>query len=116
MARYDANEPIECQLCRRAVPGRLVTLHHLKPKSRGGGADVRVPTCRTCHAQVHASFTNKELDDGFDSVGALRNSPRLRGFLTWVRKQKPDRVFNVDRDGRKPGAKRARMAARRRRR
>jgi hypothetical protein len=113
MARYAADEEVTCALCQRQVPGRLITLHHLKPKSRGGGADVRVPTCRTCHAQIHASFTNKELDDGFASVGALRQSPRLKEFLAWVRKQKPDRVFRVQRDGRKPARKRVRLAARR---
>ena len=114
MPRYDANEPVECALCRRAVPGRLITLHHLKPKSRGGGAEVRVPTCRTCHKQVHASFTNKELDEGFDSVAALRDSPRLAGFVRWIAKQKPDRTFTVDRDSAKPARKRIRLAARRR--
>ena len=114
MPRFDPNADIECALCARDVPGRLITLHHLKPKSRGGGADVRVPTCRTCHKQIHASFTNKELDDGFDSVAALRSSPRLGGFLKWVRKQKPDRTFNVDTSGAKPGRKRIRLSARRR--
>ena len=113
MPRYDANEQVECALCRREVPGRLITLHHLKPKSRGGGAEVRVPTCKTCHKQVHASFTNKELDDGFDSVEALRDAPRMKGFLKWVGKQKADRVFSVATDGRKPAKKRIRLAARR---
>ena len=95
MPRFDPDVPVNCVLCRRDVPGRLITLHHLKPKSRGGGADVRVATCRTCHKQIHASFTNKELAAGFDDVDALRGSERLGPFLHWVRKQKPDRVFGV---------------------
>jgi hypothetical protein len=113
MPRYQPNEDVTCAICQRDVPGRLITLHHLTPKSRGGGADVRVPTCRTCHKQIHASFTNKELDDGFDSVGALRDSPRLSGFIKWVRKQSPDRTFSVASDSRKPKKKRIRLAARR---
>ena len=95
MPRFDPDVPVNCAICQRDVPGRLITLHHLKPKSRGGGADVRVPACRTCHKQIHASFTNKELAAGFDDVAALRGSERLGPFLRWVRKQKPDRVFGV---------------------
>ena len=113
MPRYGANEQIECVLCQREVPGRLITLHHLKPKSRGGEADVRVPTCKTCHKQIHATFTNKELDEHFTSVGALRQSPRLRPFLKWVGKQAPDRTFSVATSDAKPGAKRRRLSARR---
>ena len=147
MPRFDPDVPVNCVLCRRDVPGRLITLHHLKPKSRGGGAtsgwrpagratsrsrelpnkelaagfddvdalkpksrgggaDVRVATCRTCHKQIHATFTNKELDRGFDDVQALRGSDRLSGFLGWVRKQKPDRVFGVARSAAKPRRRR----------
>ena len=116
MPRFDPEQTVACAICQRHVPGRLITLHHLKPKSRGGTAEVRVPTCRTCHKQIHASFTNKELAEGFANVGALRQSPRLDGFLAWVRKQKPDRVFRADLDGARPDAKRRRMAARRRQR
>ena len=97
MPRFAPDVPVECTICRRDVPGRLITLHHLKPKSRGGGADVRVATCRTCHKQIHATFTNKELDRGFADVDSLRESERLTRFLAWVRKQKPDRAFSVNR-------------------
>lgn len=113
MPRYAPDELVECVLCQRRVPGRLITLHHLKPKSRGGEADVRVPTCRTCHKQIHASFTNKELDEHYTSVNALRQSPRLSGFLKWVAKQAPDRTFSVATSDAKPGRKPKRLASRR---
>ena len=113
MPRYAPTEPVECVLCRREVPGRLITLHHLKPKSRGGQADVRVPTCRTCHKQIHASFTNKELDEQFTDVNALRQSERMRGFLKWAAKQAPDRTFSVATSDAKPGRKSRRLTARR---
>jgi hypothetical protein len=95
MGRFDPEAPVKCVICQRDVPGRLITLHPLKPKSRGGGADVRVPTCRTCHKQVHATFTNRELEQSFASLEALRSSERMEEFLAWVRKQKPDRAFRV---------------------
>ena len=113
MPRFASDEPVECVLCRRNVPGRLITLHHLKPKSRGGQADVRVPTCRTCHKQIHACFTNKELDEQYSEVEALRRSDRMRSFLKWAAKQAPDRTFTVRTSDAKPGRKRKRLSARR---
>jgi hypothetical protein len=31
-----------CSLCERLVPRDLITLHHLKPKQRGGKAEHRI--------------------------------------------------------------------------
>lgn len=72
---------------------------------------MRVLTCRTCHKQIHASFTNKELDKDYTSVDSLQRSPRMEAFLKWVRKQRPDRVFSVDTNATRPGPKRRRLPA-----
>jgi 5-methylcytosine-specific restriction endonuclease McrA len=50
-----------CELCRRHVPRRLITQHHVKPKSEGGKHSHKTPLCKPCHKQVHATFSNKEL-------------------------------------------------------
>lgn len=84
-----------CALCGRVVPGRLLTLHHTLPRQRGGKAEHRVPMCRPCHKQVHAIFTNKQLERELDSVEKLQVAPELQEFLAWIRKQKPDRVFRT---------------------
>lgn len=84
-----------CSLCKRNVPGHLITLHHLKPKSHGGRAEHRTPLCKPCHKQLHATYTNKELDKELDSLEALRQAPALQPFLTWIRKQKPGRNFRT---------------------
>ena len=89
----DAHE--RCSLCERAVPSHLITLHHLKPKERGGKAKHRAPLCKPCHKQLHATYTNKELDRELDSLEALRQAPALQPFLTWIRKQKADRNFQT---------------------
>ncbi|MEM6562285.1 MAG: HNH endonuclease signature motif containing protein [Planctomycetota bacterium] len=77
------------------MPKRLLTLHHLRPKSRGGGPEVRVPTCKPCHKQIHATFTNKQLAADFANIDALRTAEQLQPFLKFIRKQKPDRNITV---------------------
>jgi 5-methylcytosine-specific restriction endonuclease McrA len=82
-------------MCGRVVPGRLLTLHHTVPRERGGRAEHRVAMCRPCHKQVHALFTNKQLERELETVEKLRAAPELHAFLEWIRKQKPDRVFRT---------------------
>ncbi len=90
-----------CSLCLRQVPSRLITLHHLTPKQRGGKAEHRTPMCKPCHRQLHALFTNKELEQKYASIPALREAEALQPFLRWIRKQKADRVFRtIDANGR----------------
>ena len=87
--------PCACSLCEREVPRRLMTLHHLTPKQKGGKAEHRTPMCRPCHKQVHAVFSNAELAREYRTIDSLKAAQRLAGFLKWIRKQKPDRNFRV---------------------
>jgi hypothetical protein len=84
---------VRCELCHRHVPPRLITLHHLKPKQKGGKAEHRTPLCKPCHKQIHATFGNTDLARVYDSVDALRKAPLLQPFLKWIRRQAPDRNF-----------------------
>ena len=47
---------------------------------------------RICHRQVHALFTEAELERGDHHVDALREHPEMARFLAWVRR-KPDDFF-----------------------
>src|ERR1044072_2686930 len=91
----DAYAPQPCSLCQRLVPAHLITLHHLKPKQKGGKAEHRTPLCKPCHKQLHATFSNNDLDRAYDSIEDLRRAPPLQPFLKWIRKQKPDRNFRT---------------------
>ena len=52
--------PQPCSLCQRTVPAHLITLHHLKPKQRGG-KDLR-PTVKLLNAKgKEATFANTEI-------------------------------------------------------
>ena len=97
-----------CELCRRQVPPHLLTLHHLKPKQKGGKAEDRTPLCRPCHKQVHAVFGNTDLAKNYASIARLRESPLLKPFLRWIEKQKPDRNFKTVLSNDHPQARRRR--------
>jgi hypothetical protein len=113
MIQPPLNECHVCHLCGRVVPAGMITLHHLKPKQKGGRAEDRVPLCRPCHKQIHATFGNGELARSYTDLVALRASPQLQPFLKWIRKQKPDRVFRTVRSDAHPRSKRMREQKRR---
>jgi 5-methylcytosine-specific restriction enzyme A len=97
-----------CVLCHREVPSQLITLHHLHPKSRGGKAEQRIALCKPCHKQLHATFSNIELEKLYPTLASLRAAPKLQPFLKWIRKQKPDRNFRTLRSSTHPEARRRR--------
>ena len=95
MHRPNENDS-RCSLCEREVPREMITLHHLKPREKGGRAEHRTPLCRPCHKQLHAVFSNADLARSLDSIERLRAEPMLQPFLKWIRKQKPGRNFRAD--------------------
>ncbi len=102
-----------CSLCEREVPREMITLHHLKPRQTGGRAEHRTPICRPCHKQLHAVFSNKHLAREMDSLDRLKSAPQLQPFLSWIRKQKPDRNFRTVMSDAHPRGKRTRTRLRR---
>jgi hypothetical protein len=113
---YRAPDYVHCTLCERSVPKRLITLHHLKPKQKGGKAEHRTPLCKPCHKQLHATYSNTQLDQLYDNLESLRTAPELQPFLNWIRKQSPDRNFATAMSNAHPGAKPQRLRIRRRQR
>ena len=93
--KFDDSPNDTCRLCDREVPRDLITLHHLRPREKGGKAEHRTPLCRPCHKQLHAVFSNSTLARSLDRIDLLKTAPQLQGFLTWIRKQKPDRNFRT---------------------
>ncbi len=60
------------------------------PRSRGGRQTVILH--RICHRQVHALFTEVELERDYAQVDALRRHPQMARFIEWVR-PKPEDFF-----------------------
>lgn len=81
--------PTTCALCRRTIPTehiddpQLIQEHHLIPEHRAESPTVLL--CRPCHKQVHALFTNAELQADYDTIEALQDADRLAGYLAWIR-------------------------------
>jgi hypothetical protein len=40
-------------------------------------------------------FSNKQLAANYDSIEKLQVAPELASFLSWIRKQRPDRNFRA---------------------
>lgn len=43
-----------------------------------------------CHAKLHHTFTNKELDDHYHTVERIREHSELQKFIKWVSKKPPE--------------------------
>ena len=107
--RHQGPETEVCQLCERDVPRGMITLHHMKPRQKGGRAEHRTPLCKPCHKQLHATFSNADLARRYDSVESLRGAAALQPFLGWIRRQKPDRNFRTLMSDAHPHARRRRQ-------
>ncbi|HEY9742130.1 MAG TPA: HNH endonuclease [Coleofasciculaceae cyanobacterium] len=90
---------MKCELCEREV--YRLTVHHLIPKQKvkqkkaNPGPTVNI--CSPCHRQIHNLFDNKRLAQELNSLEKLRSEPEMAKFLSWVKKQKPDKRVQVHR-------------------
>ena len=89
-ALQESREEVVCPLCDRGIPPAQRDAHHLIPKSKGGRETAWLH--RICHRQIHALFTETELQRQYSSVEALKEHPEMSRFLAWVKK-KPDDFF-----------------------
>ena len=89
----EADQTPTCPLCRHAYDRRDLTKHHLVPKSRGGRETVLL--CRPCHRQLHATFSEKELERRYPTVESLDAAEELQPYLNWVRRRKPTKRIAV---------------------
>ena len=91
-ARAQRTADTRCGLCERAVA--QTSRHHLVPREEGGRYGDVVDLCQPCHSSVHRFLTNKELARQYASVEALRGAEELQGYLSWIRKNKVEKISN----------------------
>jgi hypothetical protein len=77
-----------CPVCERPLGTTNLSRHHWTPKSRGG--KVQEYTHNICHAKIHATFTNAELDNKYSDPELVRAHPEMVKFIAWVRKKPPE--------------------------
>ena len=90
-------KPRGCELCQRAKP---LTFHHLIPKKnhrksyfkrRFAKSDMTTRgawLCHACHRHLHRSFGERELGLYLNTLEALKQTPEVKSFLYWVKKQR----------------------------
>ncbi|MBE9111001.1 HNH endonuclease [Nodosilinea sp. LEGE 07298] len=82
-----------CQLCQRPIDN--LTEHHLVPRQytrrRKLPTSDTVLLCRPCHKHIHTLFDNHTLARELNTLAQLQAEPRLQRFVTWVRKQHPEK-------------------------
>jgi len=81
------DDRLHCFLCGRPL-GKRVEWHHPIPRSRGGRETA--PVHPICHRTIHASLSNRELEQAYSSAEQLRVHPPIARFLSWVRDKDPD--------------------------
>lgn len=76
-----------CELCERVIIPNTESKHHLVPKSRGGASDNFVYLHEICHKQIHALFTEKQLDREYNTISKLKEHKDVQRFVAWVFKK-----------------------------
>ena len=91
-ARAQRAAETRCGLCERAV--QHTSRHHLVPREEGGRYGDTVDLCQPCHSSVHRFLTNRDLARHYHTVEALRAADELQGYLSWIRKNKVEKIRN----------------------
>lgn len=40
--------------------------------------------CSACHRQIHKTFTEKELEQEYNTIKALKTQPEIDKFVKWI--------------------------------
>ena len=86
----------QCPLCQRPIPPDVPqSQHHLIPKLKGGKGGPVVLMHHICHREIHATLTEAELAQPYNTPEALLRHPRLAKFAAWVAKRPPGFLSKV---------------------
>ena len=82
-----------CELCNRSVS--TLTKHHLIPLEKGGKKFETLSLCPTCHKQIHALFTNRELATHFHTLESLKRDQKIIKYLKFIENIPADSHVNI---------------------
>jgi hypothetical protein len=102
----DGGGPIRCPICLHEYALAETSKHHVVPKSRGGRETERL--CHPCHKQIHALFSEKELERQYNTIDALLEADAMKRWARWIRKRKPTSRIRARRSQRVRGRRRRR--------
>ncbi|MEW5551075.1 HNH endonuclease [Peribacillus frigoritolerans] len=81
------------ELCDR--DGVELTLHHLRPRELGGSHLPIAYLCKSCHKQIHALYSNRELAIRLNTVLLLKVDEALKKYLKWIKKQPVTKAVRI---------------------
>ena len=91
-----------CPLCDRIITENVPkSIHHLIPKSKGGKGGETVLLHHICHKQIHLIFKEKELAKSLNKIETLKNHPKLKKFINWIKKRPPgflSKTYKINRN------------------
>lgn len=82
-----------CELCTRNVS--IITKHHLIPLQKGGKKFETLSLCPTCHQQIHALFTNRELATYYHTLESLKRDIKIIKYLKFIENFPGDSHFII---------------------
>lgn len=79
-----------CVMCDREV--KVLTRHHLVPRSRGGSKKEVILVCLSCKDMLHRLFNNKELERELNTLDKIMKDSAVQKYIRWIKKQKREHV------------------------
>lgn len=83
-----------CPLCDRPLGQVSVDEHHLIPKTFKGKEKIKLH--KICHRKIHATFSERELLNTYNTIESLKANPDIRTFIVWVAKKDPSYYTGSD--------------------
>ncbi|WP_216828200.1 HNH endonuclease [Alkalihalobacterium elongatum] len=74
-----------CELCERESIER--TVHHLTPREEGGVNQPTALLCFSCHRQIHALYSNRELAIRLNTIELLKDDDEIKKYIKYIKKQ-----------------------------
>jgi len=76
-----------CPICGRPMPDGTFNTHHLVPNTFGGKETIQIH--RICHDQIHAVFTERELQRYYNTFDKILENETIQKFIRWVSSKDP---------------------------
>lgn len=70
------------------IAGKSVNEHHLIPKTYKGTTTITIHVI--CHTKIHSIFSEKELNNFYNTPERIRSHPEMEKFIAWVAKKDPE--------------------------
>jgi hypothetical protein len=94
-----------CPICSRPLGTERTEKHHLIPKTFGGRGTEQMHAI--CHRKIHATFSERELKNYYNTAERILEHEDMKIFVAWVANKSLD-FYIVSRDSSSRKSKRRR--------